>query len=104
MKKSEQLRIESGSIDSDLAYLGAANKIMREERDERFREEWLPKLMKQEVVVTEYGLPQRKYEIESRKPFGTIDFYPKVNKVLIRKQNKWVKPGLQWLIKNFELK
>ena len=29
---------------------------------------------------------------------GTVDFYPKSNKVLIRKDNKWINQGLQWLI------
>jgi hypothetical protein len=104
MKRSEELRKEACMAESDQACLGLHTKAMREERSERFKEDWLPKLLMQAVIVTEFGLPQLKYEIESRKPFGTVDFYPKANKVLIRKQNKWINPGLKWLIKNFELK
>jgi hypothetical protein len=101
MKKSEQLRVEAGSIESDIKYLGAANKIMREERIERFEEEWLP-LLKEKATV-HYSELLNRYWIENKK-MGVIDFYPKANKILIRKENRWVKPGLQWLIKNFELK
>ena len=101
MKKSEQLRKEAQSIESDIAYLGAANKIMREERKERFEEEWLP-LLREKTAVEYYFIPNN-YTMKHNN-FGIIDYYPKANKVLIRKQNKWVKPGLQWLIKNFELK
>ena len=32
--------------------------------------------------------------------FGVIDYFPKANKVLIRKDNKWIKPGLKWIITN----
>jgi len=101
MKKSEQLRIEAASIESDIAYLGAANKIMREERIERFEDTWLNKLLAKTNVLHDHK--SGKYEMYHEK-FGSIDFYPKANKVLIRKQNKWIKPGLKWLIKNFELK
>jgi len=97
MKKSEQLRIES-----DIAYLGAANKIMREEREERFIERYYSSL-EEKLGMAKVDPVQRGYLWDTEK-FGRIIFFPKANKVLLCKQNKWVKPGLQWLIKNFELK
>jgi hypothetical protein len=101
MKKSEELRIEADKEENDLKYLGMANKVMREERIERFEEDWLP-LLKEKATV-HYSELLTRYWIENKK-MGVIDFYPKANKILIRKQNRWVKPGLKWLIKNFELK
>jgi len=32
--------------------------------------------------------------------YGIIDFFPKANSVLIRKDNNWKKPGLKWIKKN----
>jgi hypothetical protein len=101
MKKSEELRIEAGGIDSDIKYLGVANKIMREERMERFIEKYLP-LLEKKAMVTIIDLKDK--IVINNGQFGVIDFYPKANKILIRSKNKWIKPGLQWLIKNFELK
>ena len=102
MKKSEELRIEAGKIESDIAYLSAANKIMREEREERFVEKYLP-LLHSKLGMSKLDPIQRGYLWDTEK-FGRIIFYPKANRLLICKQNKWIKPGLQWLIKNFELK
>jgi hypothetical protein len=106
MKKSEELRIEAGSIESDIAYLGVANKIMREERKERFEEKYLHQILAKDVCVTHYELPRDQYEMSYIRDGKqeTIDYFPKANKILIRSKNKWIKPGLQWLIKNFELK
>ena len=101
MKKSEQLRKEASMAESDQQCLGLHTKAMREERLERFEEEWLP-LLREKTAVEYFFIPNN-YTMKHNN-FGTIDYYPKANKVLIRKQNKWIKPGLQWLIKNFELK
>ena len=100
MKKSEELRQEAGSIDSDLVYLGAMNKIMREERKERFEEEWLAKL-KEKTPHISYNKERGRYEILYEE--GRIDFYPKANKIYFLATKKWLKPGLQWIIKNFKL-
>lgn len=35
------------------------------------------------------------------KGFGTIDYYPMGGKALIRKQNRWIDRGLEWIVKNF---
>jgi hypothetical protein len=105
MKKSEQLRLRAEEADNDFAALGLETDALREERKERFEETWLPKLLKQDVVVTHYAHPQNKYEIcfiEDGLQI-TVDYFPKANKVLIRHKNKWIKPGLRWIVQKFKL-
>ena len=102
MKKSEIYHQRAQEADHVLAALGLETKAIREQRKERFEEEWLAILMLKDVVVTKYSIPAEKYEIcymlNGREE--TIDFFPKANKVLIRSQNKWIKPGLRWIVKN----
>jgi hypothetical protein len=101
MKRSEELRREASMAESDQQCLGLHTKAMREARKEGFEEKWLP-LLRKKVTVTHHEL-MGKYTF-SNKRLGTLDYYPKGNRVLIRDENRWVMRGLQWLIKNFELK
>lgn len=95
MKESERLRIEAEQTDNDLAYLGKSTKALRAERKEKFEETWLEKLQEQtEVTKRDNG----SYTFDSK--YGIIDFFPKANKLLIRKQNKWKKPALKFIIRN----
>lgn len=98
-KKSELIMEEAQKEDNDLKYMGMANKALRESRSEKFEDEWLPKI-------------EKLYQVEKRNNgsysihtglFGIIDYYPKANKLLIRTQNEWEKPGLKWLITNLNL-
>ena len=70
---------------------------IREDRNERFVKEHLGYLAISYDV--EYYEHSHRYTIYNT-PFGDLDFYPKANKVLIRKDNKWIKPGLNWIYKN----
>jgi len=97
MKKSEKIKKEAGKVDSDSKSFGLYTKAVREERDERFKDNWLQEFEDNGIHFA-YSQDQNKYMAET--DYGTIDFYPKANKVLIRKKNKWIKPGLKWLIKN----
>ena len=93
--KSEKLREEAAMEDNDLSALGKYTKAIREERGERFEDNWLEKLREKTYVSKrENG----SYTFDSE--FGIIDFFPKSNKLLIRSQNKWKKPGLRFIIKN----
>lgn len=101
MKKSEKLRIEAQSAEKDYELLGLDRKIRREERAETFEDKWLQVLL--EKVNVTYDDKTGKYTMKHKR-LGTLDFYPKSNRILIRAGNKWYIRGLQWLIKNFELK
>jgi len=101
MKKSEELRIEAQSAEKDYELLGLDRKIRREERAETFEDKWLQVLL--EKVNVTYDDKTGKYTMKHKR-LGTLDFYPKSNRILIRAGNKWYIRGLQWLIKNFELK
>lgn len=95
MKESERLKIEAEQTDNDLSALGKYTKVLRAERKEKFEETWLEKLQEQtEVTKRDNG----SYTFNSK--YGMVDFFPKANKLLIRKQNKWMKPALNFIINN----
>lgn len=95
MKESEKLRIQAEQTDNDLVALGKYTRVLRAERKEKFEENWLEKLQEQTKVTKRSN---GSYTFNSK--YGMIDFYPKANKLLIRKQNKWKKPALKFIISN----
>lgn len=95
MKESEKLTNQANESDNDFVSFGLLTKALRESRSERFIEDWLP-LLKKKYSITEVN---HKYTIITDK-FGILDYFPKANNLLIRKENKWKKPGLRWMIKN----
>lgn len=96
MKESERLKQEADKLDNDLAYLGAMNKVMRQERVERF-EPWLEELKASPFIISIVSdLSQSKHTITTEN-YGVVDYFPKANKILIRKENKWVQQGLKWI-------
>ena len=101
MKKSEELRIEAQSAEKDYESLRLYHKADREAHAETFEDKWLQVLL--EKVNVTYDDKTGKYTMKHKR-LGTLDFYPKSNRILIRAGNKWYIRGLQWLIKNFELK
>ena len=72
-------------------------RSLREERDKKFAE-WLPTL-KEKCISIEYNEKQWCYFIEHSK-YGMIKFFPKANKVFQIRKEKWIKPGLRWLVQN----
>lgn len=92
---SNELRKQSESEENDLKAMGLYTKVLREERSERF-ENYKDKLLKAGYNLTEFEA-KGKFTIEPTN-FGIVDYYPKSNKVLIRKENKWITGGLRWII------
>lgn len=93
MKNSEILQNKAAEEDNDIKAFGIMTKALRESRSEKFIDGWLkPLSMRYEVVENNH-----KYTITTQK-FGVLDYFPKANKLLIRKDNKWIKPGLKWII------
>jgi predicted MPP superfamily phosphohydrolase len=97
MKKSEELKQKANAQDNDLIALGIYNKSLREKRLERFEDYLLP-LERQGYEIVENN---HKYTIDTDTQeikYGIIDYFPKANKILIRKDNNWIKPGLKWIV------
>ena len=92
---SKELRKQAESVENDLKAMGLYTKVLREERAERF-ENYKDKLLQAGYNLTEYE-SQGKITIEPTN-LGIVDYYPKSNKVLIRKENKWITGGLRWII------
>jgi hypothetical protein len=101
MKKSEQLQKELETEDNDLRALGLSTKVLREQRLERFEDEYLEKITSSPKVIN-YRVNTEGFTFWLNNG-NILDYYPKANKVLIRRTNKWIKPGLQYLIKTLEL-
>ena len=100
MNKSNELKIQAQCEENDLKAMGLLNKSLREGREERFLQYVLPKLLQLGYDVVE---DNHKYTIDTdmqEVKFGIVDYFPKANKLLIRKQNKWIKPGGRWIADN----
>lgn len=67
----------------------------RDNRLKRFEETILPQLEAYNVTNPTYG----KYTIQTPE-HGFIDIFPKANKLLIRKSNKWLNEAEKWIIRN----
>jgi len=104
MKNSEELRAKAATEDNDFKALGLYVKAIREQRLERL-EKYLPGMEKKGYVLQWVDSSQKLIidTSESAKDIGIIDYYPKANKILIRKKNEWKTPGLNWLITNLKL-
>lgn len=94
MDKLSELRKQYVEEENDLVAMGIYKKIKREE-NLKFSEFFKDKLLAAGFNLTEHD-DQGKITI-SPTEFGVIDFYPKANKVLIRKRNKWIHPGTSFL-------
>lgn len=101
MNKSEELNQQANQEENDLKALGLYTKAMREERMERFQEHFVSRLKEKlgdkfwQIDEYSYGF----YLTIGNKQF-TYTYYPKANQLLIHQTNKWIKPGLQWIVKN----
>ena len=96
MKKSEILKLESQNEDNDFKSLSLGKKSIREARLELFNEKYVSLLTDAKCIVTPFD--GQKVVIDTQDNyFGIIDFYPKANRLLIRKYNSWKDNGLKYL-------
>ena len=99
MEKSEKLRREAQTEENDIVYMSKMNQKMKEKRLERIKH-WVNELQEStEVISLEEFSAQEKFTINTDS-FGIVDYFPKANKLLIRRQNKWIKPGFKWIREN----
>jgi hypothetical protein len=101
MTKKEDLIHQLNTEDNDIKALGIVRKLNRETKNERFLDYWLPKI-KQIVDVT-VDPKMDKYTMTLSK-HGIVDFFPKSNRLLIRKTNTWKNQGLVMLIDELKLR
>lgn len=100
MKESQKLKQEADKLDNDFAYMAAMRKVKRQERVEVF-EDYLKKLKNiKSITFLNSDLIQGKHTFNTDK-YGIIDYYPKADRLLIRKTNKWYHHGLNWLKQTF---
>jgi len=99
MKASELLKKQAQQVDNDFQAMSLLNKSLREHRLEKFQD-YIISLQQKGYDIVEDNF---KYTIDTdtqHVQFGIIDYFPKANKLLIRKDNKWIKPGLTWIRNN----
>lgn len=96
MKKSEKYSKAAQSEDNDFKSLALHIKALRERKSERFIEDWLPLISQR--YTTQLG-DNGAYRITTQQ-YGIVDYFPKANKLLIRKDNQWMPIGLDWIIKH----
>lgn len=61
---------------------------------------WLKDLKQSyKIIDITHEIGKGKYIINTDE-FGIVDFFIKANKVLIRKDNDWIHPGLSWIVDN----
>ena len=96
---SEELRKQAAQADNDFQAMSLLNKSLREHRLEKFQD-YIISLQQKGYDIVESN---HKYTIDTDTQgirFGIVDYFPKANKLLIRKENTWIQPGLNWIIKN----
>ena len=100
MNKIEQLKKELSEVDNDLKALGIKKKLNREIKNDRFLDHWLPQIQ----AKTEVNIDPKmdKYSLKLEK-YGIVDYFPKSNRLLIRKTNKWKDKGIVLLINELNL-
>ena len=96
MKKSEILAAEANEQESDFKFMALKNKSMREARLERFEDGYTEKLEANNCIVIPFNGSKVVIDTQTEK-YGIVDYYPKANKILIRKENKWITQGLRWI-------
>lgn len=93
IKKSDILFNEARKEENDFKAIALTAKAIRERRMELFESKWLEIVSKQFKVELR---PNGSYSINTQL-WGILDYYPKSDKLLIRKENKWKKQGLNFL-------
>ena len=98
LKKSEILSKQAEESETVYQVMDLERKALREARLERF-EDYIPRLEKQGCIIKPFNGQKTVIDTQTEQ-YGIIDFFPKANKLLIRKENAWRKPALRFIIEN----
>ncbi len=86
--------------ENDFAAMARYRKEKREERQVKFVNSPVFDQLKDKYIM-HWDDDATKFTVfTDTEKHGTIDFFPKANRVLIRKENKWINSGLNWITKN----
>lgn len=97
MKLSEILTKQAQEEENDFKSFALHTKALREARLERF-DDYIVLLEQKGCIIIPFN--GSKVVIDTQTDYGVIDYFPKANKLLIRKDNKWIQPGLKWIVNN----
>ena len=99
MKNSEEYTKAAQEAENDFKSLSLHTKSIREARLERFEDGYKELLEAKLCIVIPFN--GNKIVIDTQTDeFGILDYFPKANKILIRKSNQWKNQGLRWLQTN----
>ena len=99
-KKSEELLQQSRQEENDYKSWNLHTKSLREARLEKFEEGEYIQLLKESNCIF-IPFDGRKVIVDTQTDeYGILDYFPKANKVLIRKKNEWKAQGLKWMFNN----
>lgn len=85
-----------GDLAKDYRLLNEVHGKLGLERYHRFQN-MIPYIVRNVKNFEQHENYRITFDIES---YGSITYYPKANKLLIHKTNKWIKPAMQWIHKN----
>jgi hypothetical protein len=75
-------------------------KTLKEARLEKFEQgDYILKLEEMNYLVIPFDGSKLVIDTQTEE-YGVIDYFPKANKVLIRKENSWKPHGLKWMLDN----
>lgn len=92
----KDLEDQLATEDNDLKAMGLYKKLQREKRNEYFVNNYLNRLEK--VSSVSFDPHSCRYTFTAAE--GVLDYYPKADKLLIRSLNKWIIPGLPYIVKH----
>lgn len=89
---------DMGDLGDDFRAFREYQREIREEKYTKFCSKTLPRLKESSKVIHIEGSID-KFTITTT-DFGIIDVFPKANRLLIRKDNKWHSRAVHWIINN----
>lgn len=82
--------------ENDFAAMARYRKESREKKQVEFVNNPIFDELKTKFKVS-WDTDATKFTIEGTE-FGTLDFFPKANRLLIRRENRWKNSGLHWIV------
>ena len=102
MKKSDQLFIDAEQEENDFRYWSKLDNAKKEQRKEVFEEHFLPKIKESEKVVSMEERQSGSMWIIEFSDGVKIDYYPKKDRVFVKRVNHWKSNGKTWILNKIQ--